>query len=62
VLEGSCDISKQTKCLRQLPSAALIQAIFFGKSNLERSDFLVEMDYMNGKGWISPFSGEFVTL
>jgi len=35
---------------------------FFGKSNLERSDFLVEMDYMNGKGWISPFSGEFVTL
>jgi len=33
----------------------------FGKSNLERSDFLVEMDYMNGKGWISPFSGEFVT-
>jgi len=34
----------------------------FGKSNLETSDFLVEMDYMNGKGWISPFSGEFVTL
>ena len=34
----------------------------FGKSNLERSDFLVEMDYMDGKGWISPFSGEFVTL
>jgi len=34
----------------------------FGKSNLDRIDFLVEMDYMNGTSWISPFSGEFVTL
>lgn len=34
----------------------------FGESHLERTDFLVEMDYMNGKGWISPINGEFVTL
>jgi hypothetical protein len=34
----------------------------FGKSNLERTDFLFEMDYMKGKGWISPFNGEFVAL
>jgi hypothetical protein len=34
----------------------------FGKSNLEITVFLVELDYVNGKGWISPFSGEFMTL
>jgi len=27
VLESSCDVSKQTICVRQLPSVALIQAI-----------------------------------
>jgi hypothetical protein len=59
VLESSCDISKQTRYLRQLPILT-DSGHHFGKSDLERTDPLVEMDYMNGKGWISPFSGEFV--
>jgi hypothetical protein len=34
----------------------------FGKSDLERIGVFAEMDYMNGKGYVSPFSSEFMDM
>jgi hypothetical protein len=34
----------------------------FGKSGLERTHVLVEIDYVSENGWISPFNGECVGL
>lgn len=34
----------------------------FGKSNLERIGLFAELGYMNGKGYFSPFTSEFMEL